>query len=207
MSTKKWAALATSFLGVIVAGTFVWVQLFAPVNRLHACAGGSAVGGSIGGPFKLLTHTGQQVTQADIITEPTLIYFGYTFCPDFCPFDVIRNAQAIDLLQEETDHKAKVVFITIDPARDTMEELDDYVHNMHPDLIALTGTEAQIAQAARAYKVYYKKQPSDDSDFYLVDHSTFSYLMLPDQGFVNFFRSDLSAEDMAKQVACYIEAA
>ena len=207
MSTKKWAALATSFLGVIVAGTFVWVQLFVPVNRLHACAGGSAVGGSIGGPFKLLTHTGQQVTQADIITEPTLIYFGYTFCPDFCPFDVIRNAQAIDLLQEETDHKAKVVFITIDPARDTMEELDDYVHNMHPDLIALTGTEAQIAQAARAYKVYYKKQPSDDSDFYLVDHSTFSYLMLPDQGFVNFFRSDLSAEDMAKQVACYIEAA
>ncbi len=146
---------------------------------------------------------GETVTDKDVFTEPSLVYFGYTFCPDVCPFDVARNADAVDILAE-TGISATPVFISIDPERDTVDVVSDYAANMHAKMIGLTGSEDQVADASRAYKTYYNAH-KDGTDEYLVDHSTFTYLVLPDQGFVEFFRRDVSAEEMAERTACFVE--
>lgn len=167
-------------------------------------AGGS---GSIGGPFELVNHRGDPVTDQSLLTRPTLMYFGYAFCPDVCPLDAARNAQATDILLE-LGYDLQPVFVSVDPRRDTPEVLADFVGFMHPEMVGLTGTEAQIRDAARAYRAYYAIHDQDEDDaFYLVDHSTFSYLLLPGHGFVEVFRRDLSPEALADKVACFIEAA
>jgi protein SCO1 len=97
------------------------------------------------------------------------------------------------------------VFISIDPERDTPEALADYASNMHPKLIALTGSEDQVKAAANAYKTVYQKQESED-EFYLMNHMTFTYLMLPEQGFVDFFRREVTSDQMAESVACFLKA-
>ena len=160
-------------------------------------------GGEIGGPFELIDGSGATVTQADVITEPSLIYFGYTFCPDVCPLDVSRNAETIDILAER-GQSVTPVFISIDPQRDTPEVVGEFAEVMHEKMIGLTGSADQVDAASKAYKTYYKKQPGDD-DYYLVDHSTFSYLTLPDHGTVGFFRRDLTPEQLADAVGCFVE--
>lgn len=170
--------------------------------RASAVAGGA---GDIGGPFELVNTEGETVTDADVLTKPSLVYFGYTFCPDICPLDVARNAQAVDILAEQ-GHDVQSVFITVDPKRDTPEVLGDFAANMHEDMIALTGTEAQVKAASSEYRTYYSVRDTGD-EYYLVDHSTFTYLMLPEHGFVEFFRREVSPEEMAEQVACFVDAA
>jgi protein SCO1 len=147
---------------------------------------------------------GQTVTDADVLTKPALVYFGYTFCPDVCPFDMARNVEAVDKL-DAAGMDVTPVFISIDPDRDTPEALGDYALNMHPKLIALTGSADQIKAASQAYKTFYRKQESED-EFYLMDHSTFTYLMLPGHGFVDFFKRELTSDQMAESVACFITA-
>ena len=116
-----------------------------------------------------------------------------------------RNVEVVDLLGER-GYDVSPVFISIDPERDTPDVLKDYAGYMHPKLIALTGTEEQVKAAAQAYRTVYNRQPSDDPDFYLVDHMTFTYLMLPGIGFVDFFRRDLTSDQMAESVACFLKA-
>jgi protein SCO1/2 len=161
--------------------------------------------GSIGGPFTLTDQNGNTVTQADVITGPTLLYFGYTFCPDVCPLDNARNAEATDIL-EERGIGVTPVFISVDPARDTPDVLQSYTENLHPRMIGLTGSEDQIRAATEAYKAYFRIQPASD-EFYLVDHSTFTYLVLPEVGFVEFFRREATADEMADRIACFVDAA
>ena len=168
--------------------------------RTSAVAGGSA---AIGGPFELVDHKGRAVTEQDVIVEPSLIYFGYTFCPDVCPFDTVRNAEVIDLLAAQ-GLSATPIFISIDPERDTPEALDAYVENIHPKMVGLTGTEEQVKAASKAYRTYYKRHKGDP-EYYIVDHSTQTYLMLPEHGFVEFFNRNTSAEQIAKTAACFIE--
>ncbi|MEM9636624.1 MAG: SCO family protein [Pseudomonadota bacterium] len=168
--------------------------------RSSQVAGGA---GSIGGPFELVNADGQTVTDQDVITEPTLLYFGYTFCPDVCPIDTARNAEAVDLLAER-NISVTPVFISIDPKRDTPEVVGDFAQNLHERMIGLTGSPEQVKAASEAYRTYYKAHEGDD-DFYLVDHSTFSYLVLPEKGFVEFFRREATVEDIAETVACFVE--
>lgn len=168
--------------------------------RVSTVAGGS---GAIGGPFELVREDGVTVTDAEVITEPTLLYFGYTFCPDVCPMDTTRNAEAVEIL-EERGIMATPAMITIDPERDTPEVMAEYTDYLHPRMIGLTGSEEQVKAASRAYKTYYKKQPAED-EFYLVDHSTFTYLVLPEAGFVEYFRRETTPEQMANTVACYVQ--
>ena len=120
--------------------------------------------------------------------------------------DVARNSTAVEILAE-SGLRVKPVFITIDPERDTPEYLADFVTNNHPDMIGLTGTIEQVAKAARSFKVYYRKQLGGDPDYYLMDHSSFTYLMMPEIGFVDFLRSDTSPQSVADRVACVIKAA
>lgn len=176
-------------------------------DRFADCRTTKIAGGSeqIGGPFTLVNKDGQTVTDKDVITGPSLVYFGYTFCPDVCPLDNARNAEAVDLL-ESMGKIVTPIFVSIDPARDTPEVVGEFAEVMHDRMIGLTGSPEQVAAASRAYRTYYKAHPADD-DYYLVDHSTFTYLVFPQYGFVEFFRRDMGPEDMAKQVACFVDKA
>ena len=195
-------------LAAIAAAVFVGGAWFTTRNssdeQFAQCRASAVAGGAtIGGPFELLNSKGETVTDKDVITEPTMIYFGYTFCPDVCPFDVARNAEATDVLAEGGQSMTPL-FISIDPNRDTPEVVGDYAFNMHEKMIGLTGSAEQVKAASQAYRTYYEAHPADD-EFYLVDHSTFSYLVLPEHGFVEFFRRDVTAEAMAETVSCFID--
>jgi len=187
------AALAAVAL-LVMGGMAFW-------NDGKACGTTVVAGGkvTIGGPFSLVDQKGRNVTDKDVITGLTLIYFGYTYCPDICPLDTQRNLDAVDILDEQ-GVEITPVFITIDPARDTVEALDDYATASHPRLIALTGTQEQIKAASKVYRTFFRK--SGEGEDYLMDHSTQSYLM-DETGFLQFFRRDTSPEDMAKTIACF----
>jgi protein SCO1/2 len=137
---------------------------------------------------------------------PSLFYFGYTFCPDVCPLDTVRNAEAVAMLEEQ-GVMVQPVMITVDPERDTPDVMDDFTANVHPRMLGLTGTPEQTDAAARAYRVYYRINREGDDPYYLVDHSAFSYLVLPEYGFVEFFNRDVTPAEMAETTACFVEAA
>ncbi len=168
------------------------------------CRASQIAGGSdtIGGDFTLVNGDGETVTNEDVITKPSLVYFGYTFCPDVCPIDTARNAEAVDIL-EERGEDVTPIFITVDPARDTPEVVGAYADSMHERMIGLTGSAEQVKAASDAYRTYYKAQNTGD-DYYLVDHSTFTYLVLPEQGFVEYFRNDLTPDQVADRVSCFV---
>ncbi len=205
--TRIYAIAAAAILAALIVALWVLTAMRAPDDRFAQCRGSQIAGGSdqIGGPFELVNAQGRTVTDAEVLTQPSLIYFGYTFCPDVCPLDVARNAVAVDIL-EERGETVTPVFISIDPQRDTPEVVGDFAANMHPRMIGLTGSPEQVKAASQAYKTYYKAHEAED-DFYLVDHSTFSYLVLPDYGFVEFFRRDASPDQMADRIGCFLDEA
>lgn len=204
---RLYSIIAAGLVAALLGGLGYMVLTRSDAGDFAQCRGTSIAGGagSIGGPFELVDHTGQAVTDADFADRPVLIYFGYTFCPDVCPLDTARNAQAIDLLAER-GYEVTPVFVSVDHQRDTLEALAEFVRFMHPEMIGLTGSAEQLREAARAYRVYYAVQESDD-DFYLIDHSTFSYFLLPEHGFVDVIRRDQSPEQVADMLACFIDAA
>lgn len=180
----------------LIGGTLVLTMRGAP-----DCGGGAVAGSAIGGPFELVDDTGKTVTDTDVITEPSIIYFGYTFCPDFCPIDSARNALATDILEEQ-GISATPIFVTIDPSRDTVEIVQEYVSVFHPKMVGLTGSEEQVKAAATAYRVAYSKA-DDDPEYYLMNHSIFSYFVTPEDGFVDFFRPQATPEEVAERIACH----
>ncbi len=189
----------TTLAAAAALGLYVWQS---SDGVPHPCGDTAVAGSAIGGPFELVSETGKTVTDTDLITKPTLVYFGYTFCPDVCPLDSARNAQAAYMLAEQ-GLDLGTVFITVDPQRDTVEVVRDYTDNFHEDMIGLTGTPEQVKQASQAYKTYYRAH-DDDPDYYLVDHSTQTYLMFPETGLATFFRTDTPPERVAAVSACFI---
>jgi len=204
----RYLALFAAFAVVLTLAGFVFLTMSRePDDQFAQCRIGQVAGGTsqIGGPFTLIDETGAEVTDEDIITEPALIYFGYSFCPDMCPFDLSRNAIATDILLER-GKPITPVFISVDPARDTPKVVGEFTDNLHDRMIGLTGTPQQVKAASQAYRTYYKAQPAED-EFYLVDHSTFSYLVLPEHGFVEFFRREIQPEQMADTIQCFVDQA
>jgi protein SCO1 len=212
MNNRTIVIAAGGVILTLTAGAFVAAQVLGLVrgsstDRLAQCRGGAVAGGALGGPFTLVDETGATVTDSDVITTPSILYFGYTFCPDVCPLDNMRNAQAVDILQER-GVIATPIFITVDPERDTPEVVGQYAQNFHDRMIGLSGSVEQVAAASTAYRTYYRKQDAEPGDaFYLVDHSVFSYLVLPDVGFVDFVRRDETPEAVADKMACFVDAA
>lgn len=203
--TRVYALLAVAFVAALVGGAWFLTRGGSGGDKFAQCRSSQIAGGAdtIGGAFELINSRGETVTDKDVITEPSIVYFGYTFCPDVCPMDAARNADAVDLLAER-GISVTPVFISIDPDRDTPEAVGDFAANLHEKMIGLTGSLEQVRAASKAYKTYFKKNEGDE-DYYLVDHSTFSYLVLPEEGFVEFFRRDETAEQMAGKAACFIE--
>lgn len=199
MNTKI-VGVAALALSTAIGATAVWTIM----TEENACGGNAIASGNvaIGGPFELLDGGGETVTDVEVIDGPSLVYFGYTFCPDVCPFDVARNVLAVDILAEQ-GLDVTPVFISIDPERDTPEVVAQYAADMHPKMIALTGSPEQVKAAAQAYKAYYARG-TGEGEFYLMDHSTFTYLMLPGTGLATYFGRDTSPEDMALQTSCQV---
>lgn len=209
MPTRRFARIAiVCILGAMVFSMLValwgiWTQQ--KKSDFAGCFDSHIAGGDIGGAFTLVSETGATVTDRDVITHPSLVYFGYTFCPDVCPPDNARNAAVTDLLLQQGIN-VQPVFISVDGHRDTPAVMRDFTHFLHPSMLGLTGSDEQIANAAKAYRVYYNAHTTDnDDDFYLVDHSTLTYFVTPDNGVVSFFRRDLSPKAVAEQITCYLD--
>lgn len=142
----------------------------------------------IGGPFALVDGDGRPVTQAAFAGEPTLVFFGYTHCPDVCPTTLDSISQTLKAMGP--DKPAKALFITLDPARDTPAVMKDYLSSFDPRIVGLTGTQDAVDAAAHAYRVYAKKVPTGDGG-YSVDHTGVVYLMDKGGNFVESFNPDL----------------
>lgn len=202
---KLYAGLAATAVVGLLAGTLYTVYGNRSDDIFAQCRSGQVAGGAIGGPFTLVDENGKTVTETEVFTKPSLVYFGYTFCPDVCPLDNARNADAVDLL-DGMGLDVTPVFISIDPERDTPEVMLDFTDNLHQRMIGLTGTPEQVKAASQAYKTYYKKQ-EDGGEYYLMDHSTFTYLVLPGSGFAEFYQRDTTPEAIAESVSCFVKAA
>ncbi|GAB2272984.1 Protein SCO1 1, mitochondrial [Dionaea muscipula] len=154
---------------------------------------------AIGGPFNLINHDGKNVSDRDFFGRWTLLYFGFTHCPDICPDELQKMAAAVDKIKEKSGFEIVPLFISVDPERDTVEQVHDYVKEFHPTLIGLTGHPDEIRKVAHAYRVYYMKTEEEGSD-YLVDHSIVMYLMSPEMEFVKFFGKNNDADALADGV-------
>lgn len=160
--------------------------------------GTGVAGVSIGGPFTLVDQDGRTRHDTDFRGKLMLVYFGYTYCPDVCPTELQTMADAMERLGDKAA-EVQPIFITVDPQRDTPAHLKDYAAAFDPRLVALTGTAEQVADAARAYKVYYKAAKQENGE-YLVDHSSFVFLMDREGKYATHFRPDTTPEQMADAI-------
>jgi protein SCO1/2 len=154
---------------------------------LLAAACGSAAeepplkGARIGGAFTLTDQNGRQVSDRDFSGKYRIVYFGFANCPDICPTDLAKIGQALRIFEKEDPGRAakvQPIFVTTDPERDTPAVLKAYVASFHPRLVGLTGTPQQVADAAKAYAVYYSKVPNEGGG-YSMDHMRITFLMGP----------------------------
>lgn len=159
----------------------------------------------VGGYFDLVDQNGNKVTDADLKGRHSLVYFGFSHCPDICPEELDKMARMIDLVEKERPGKMLPVFVTCDPARDTPEVLKEYLAEFHPKLIGLTGTYEQIKAMCKAYRVYFSTPPvvAPGQD-YLVDHSIYFYLMDPDGDFVEALGRQHSPDAAAQIISEHI---
>jgi len=184
------AVLAVALGLLLAAGVVVWQMSKDEAHRMQMREMAmKAPTGSIGGPFTLTDQDGKTIRDTSFHGKYMLVYFGYTYCPDLCPTGLEGIAHTLDQLGTDAK-KVQVIFITVDPARDTPAKLKDYVASFHPGIIGLTGTAEQIADVARAYQVYYARGEDVEDGEYLMDHSTLIYVMDPNGKFVTTFPDD-----------------
>ena len=190
------------------------------LGLLGGCgAGGGAQGGSgqpgeaplagaaIGGAFTLTDKTGHTVHWSDFAGKYRIVYFGYTFCPDACPTDMAVEARALNIFAKTHPALAariQPIFITIDPARDTPAKVGEFAAAFSPRLLGLTGTPAQVDQAAKAFAVYYARG-KDTTGGYLMDHSRIAYLMGPDGQPIDMLPLDKGPQATADDLAIWVK--
>jgi protein SCO1/2 len=154
----------------------------------------------IGGPFTLTDATGKRVTDKDYRGRYMLVFFGFTSCPDICPAGLQLISAALENLGSKAD-RITPIFISVDPERDTPQKLAAYVKNFNARLVGLTGTPEEIADVAKAYKVYYKKVPNEAAPGdYGVDHTGIIYLMGPDGEFVSHFTPTTTVDELTAKL-------
>ena len=179
---------------VLLRGSDGW-----PGAGVSAITSGKAL---IGGPFSLIDHDGKAVTEASYAGSYLLVYFGFTACPDICPSGLQVMSEALDRLGDKA-RRVTPLFITVDPERDTAEQLKAYISSFHSSLVGLTGTPEQIATAAKAYRIYYARV-DDGGGGYTMDHSAIFYLMGPDGQFLTHFAHTTSVDKMAETLAQHV---
>ena len=188
------AAVLLGGLLIIGAGAFLVLSL----HETPRGAAGTLLASAIGGPFRLVDQNGKTVTDADLKGKWSLVYFGYTHCPDACPTALNDIAIALDELGPQRN-AVRPVFVTVDPERDTPAVLKSYVTAFDAPILALSGTPEEIAQAAKGYRVYYAKHPEAGGD-YSMDHSSVIYVMDPEGRFTASFTQENSPEEIAERL-------
>lgn len=208
MADRKLLMIGTAAaVAVLVAGG-VYLSAGSGGDQFAQCRAGTVAGGldSFGTDFTLTAEDGQRVTAEQVFTKPSLLYFGYTFCPDVCPLDNARNAEAQAILAEQGED-VQLVFVTVDPKRDTPEVLADFTDLFSDDMIGLTGSDEEIAAVNKGWRNYYKVNDEEDDEYYLVDHMTNTYLVMPGNRTVEYFPRDTSPAEMADKLGCFLDAA
>jgi protein SCO1/2 len=189
------AAVVGAGLLVLASGALLY---YAFSEQPHGAAN-SALSAMIGGKFSLVDQNGKPFTDADMKGKWQLVFFGYTHCPDVCPTTLNELSLAFDKLGPAARNKIGVVFISVDPDRDTSAVLKEYVSSFSAPVTALTGTPAEVAQAAKDYRVYYAKHPTKDGG-YDMDHSALIYVMDPEGRFTATFTPDEPADKIAERM-------
>ncbi len=196
---KSTMIIATGCL-VLAAGIGTSAILFAPKPlQPVVTSSGTAL---VGGPFEVVNQDGKRVSDKDFLGKYTIYYFGYTFCPDICPAELQVMSAALAEVPGSAE-KFNLAFVTIDPARDRVSVMKEYVSHFWPGTIGLTGSEEDIRKMASAFRVYYSKVADKDADTerYLMDHSSIAYLMDPDGKFVKHFPYGTSVDEISKTLA------
>ncbi len=193
-ATSSTAALAAGLAAVLA------LVLIAVVPRLLQ-TGGEAP--AIGGPFALVDQSGHNVSDATYRGKLMLIYFGYTFCPDVCPTTLGAVTQAFDRLSPAERAQVVPIFITVDPERDTVDQMAQYVANFSPALVGLTGTPEQIKPVLQEYRVYARKAEGSGKS-YTMDHSSILYLMDRNGKYLAHFEGSTPADQITAGIKKYL---
>jgi cytochrome oxidase Cu insertion factor (SCO1/SenC/PrrC family) len=158
--------------------------------------------GTVGGPFTLTDQSGKKRSDSDFRGKLVIVYFGYTFCPDVCPADLMAITQALDALGPAAEG-IQPIFITIDPERDT-KVLGEYLGAFHKSFIGLTGTPGEIRKVANAYKAFYAKLPPTPSGEYAIDHTGVIYLMGRDGEYLGFMPPQTDPQKLTEILRKYL---
>lgn len=194
-STARPLVIATAFAASLVVGLLILFWAMGGVSKVAQPA-------AIGGPFQLTDQNGKAVTDQNLKGKPTLIFFGYTHCPDVCPTSLFEISEVLRAMGKDAD-KVNAVFISVDPERDTPATMKDYLSSFDPHLEGLSGDPAEIAKVITSYRVYAKKVPTKDGD-YTMDHTALTYLMDRDGRFVSPFNLKRPPEEAAADLKRYL---
>lgn len=198
-----------SALALVVGAGVGWYQVSIQKARVvthdvEPAAGGARIAGlDLGGPFSLTTHTGEAVTEKNYAGDYKLLYFGFTYCPAICPTELQKISQvmrALDKNHPELASKVQPLFITVDPERDTVDVMREYVSLFHPRLVGLTGTQPQIDFVSKSYRVFATQVEDQTQSDYTVDHSSFIYLMGPEDQVLGLYKIKDNAEFIYKEI-------
>jgi cytochrome oxidase Cu insertion factor (SCO1/SenC/PrrC family) len=168
--------------------------------KIHNIDGKSVIPMNLGGPFSLINQYGKRIKSSDTEGKIRIIYFGYTYCPDLCPMALSNITEALHLLKNDKDRVA-TYFITIDPERDTVSKLKEYATNFHPDIEMLTGQEGDLNNVMKAFKVISQKIQDGKFSDYLLDHSTFIYILDEKGQVVDVMPHTTSGEKIMQAIA------
>ncbi|MBR1171361.1 MULTISPECIES: SCO family protein [Bradyrhizobium] len=194
-SATRPLVIATAFAASLVVGLLIMFWAMGGVSKVAQPA-------AIGGPFQLTDQNGKAVTDKSLKGKPTLIFFGYTHCPDVCPTSLFEISEVLRALGKDAD-KVNAIFISVDPERDTPATMKDYLSSFDPHLQGLSGDPAETAKVITSYRVYAKKVPTKDGD-YTMDHTALIYLMDRDGRFVSPFNLKRTPEEAAVDLKRYL---
>ncbi|MBR0777188.1 SCO family protein [Bradyrhizobium diazoefficiens] len=194
-SAARPLVIATAFAASLIVGLLVMFWMMGGVSKVAQPA-------AIGGPFQLTDQHGKTVTDKSLKGKPTLIFFGYTHCPDVCPTSLFEMSEVLRAMGKDAD-KVNAVFISVDPERDTQAAMKDYLSSFDPHLEGLSGDPAEIARVITSYRVYAKKVPAKDGD-YTMDHTALIYLMDRNGQFVSPFNLKRTPEEAAAELKRYL---
>ena len=184
-----------AFAGSLVVGLVLMLWVMGGLRHATAPA-------AIGGPFQLTDQTGQTVTEQSMQGHPTLVFFGFTHCPDVCPTTLFEMSEVLKAMGKDGD-RINAYYISVDPERDTQAAMKEYLSSFDPRLRGLTGSSEAIAKVLSEYRVYAKKVPLKDGD-YTMDHTALIYLMDRDGKFVAPFNINRKPEDAATDLKRYL---
>lgn len=201
----SWASLM--FIGLSGGGLVYYYVTMKEEKKIQARERATNVIGKpkLGGQWTLVNENGEAITDASLVKDGhthALLYFGFTYCPDICPAELIKMKQIIDILDNKIGPKVLPVFITCDPKRDGVKQIKHYIKDFHPRMVGLTGTPQQISKACRAFRVYHSiaDQDEEDEDEYLVDHSIVMYLIGQDGMFLDFYTQLTEPDEAADRI-------